>query len=145
MRVSRRVQHVELGGAHQDAVAVFGGCVDGDGLRRGDAEPRGLHGQHLLQFGVVEIHVNGRARDPLEFLRAADVIDMRVGDYDGRHFQVVARENFENARDFVAGVDDHGFAGLLVAEDRAVALQRADGQNFVNHAAPKRAFSTVSG
>jgi hypothetical protein len=143
--VAGGVEHVEFGGAHQDAVAVSGGGVDGDlvGLRY--AEPGGLHGEHLLQFGVIEIHVDGSAGGLLELLRAADVIDMRVGDHDGGDLETMAGEDFENARDFVAGVDDHGLAGLLIAEDGAVALQRADGQNLVDHAAPKRAFPAVRG
>ena len=48
-------------------------------------------------------------------------------------------QNLENALDLVAGVDHHGFARLLVAEDGAVALQQADRQNFVNHSV----YSTV--
>jgi hypothetical protein len=39
----------------------------------------------------------------------------------------------EDLVDVVAGVDDHGFVGGFVADDGAVALQRADGEDFVDH------------
>ena len=44
-------------------------------------------------------------------------------------------EDFQNALDFVAGVDHHGLAGGFVAEDRAVALQHADRKDLVDHKA----------
>ena len=45
----------------------------------------------------------------------------------------MAGEDGEDARDVVAGVDDHGFAGGLVSKDGAVALERADGEDFMDH------------
>ena len=39
----------------------------------------------------------------------------------------------EHVLDVIAGVDDHGFARGFVANDRAVALQRTDGEDFVDH------------
>ena len=45
----------------------------------------------------------------------------------------MARENRQDAVDVVARIDDHGFAGLLVAENRAVALQHAHRQDLVDH------------
>ena len=43
--------------------------------------------------------------------------------------------------DFVAGIDDDGLAGGFVAQDGAVALERADGKNLANHGhlRPRRA------
>jgi hypothetical protein len=38
-----------------------------------------------------------------------------------------------DAADLVAGIDDDGLAGHFVAEDGAVAGQRADGKGFQNH------------
>ena len=67
------------------------------------------------------------------FCRAADVIDMRVRDDDGFDAQRVAREDLQDLGNVVAGIDNDGFARLLVAENGAVALQHSDRQNFVNH------------
>ena len=60
---------------------------------------------------------------------AADVIDMRVRDDDGLHAQVMLLENRRDPPDFVARIDDDGVAACFIAEDRTIALQRADGQD----------------
>jgi hypothetical protein len=39
----------------------------------------------------------------------------------------------EDVIDIIARIDDHGFVSFLVADDRAVALQRADGEDLVDH------------
>ena len=44
-------------------------------------------------------------------------------------------DEFEDLFDVVAGVDDHGFVRGLVSDDRAVAAQRAYGEDFVDHLA----------
>ncbi len=69
-----------------------------------------------------------------EFGEAAYVVDVRVGADDGADFQVVAREDFEDALDFVAGIDDQGFMRFGIAHDRAVALEHANGEDFVDQA-----------
>src|SRR5580698_5988631 len=56
-----------------------------------------------------------------------------VGDEDLLDGELVLGEEEEDAGDVVAGVNDDGFAGLLVAEDGAVALEGSDGEDFVNH------------
>jgi hypothetical protein len=45
----------------------------------------------------------------------------------------VALQDGYDAGDVVTGVDDDGFTGALIAEDGAVALEEADGDDFVNH------------
>ena len=42
-------------------------------------------------------------------------------------------EQGQDSGDVVAGVDDDGFVGGFVSEDGAVALQRADGEDLVDH------------
>ena len=106
-----------------------------DCFRRLHAQPGGLHVQHVAQLRVVFVHVDRRAGGRLQLVRAADVIDVRVRDDDGFHAQPVPRENLEDLGDVVAGIDHDGLARLLVAEDRAVALQHANRQNLVNHQA----------
>ena len=62
------------------------------------------------------------------------MVDVGVGDDDLFDGEVVAVEDGLDAGDVVAGVDDDGFAGGFVAEDGAVALEEADGEDFVDHA-----------
>src|SRR5258707_15885106 len=40
---------------------------------------------------------------------------------------------FQNSFNLVSGIDHHGLMGLLIADNRAVALQRPDGKEFVDH------------
>jgi len=61
------------------------------------------------------------------------VVDMRVGDNDLLHLQVVLADKGKDIFDFIARIDHYGFARSLVSDDRAVALQRADRENFVDH------------
>lgn len=61
------------------------------------------------------------------------MVDVRVRDDDMLHLQVVFADDGEYVVDVVAGVDDHRFTRSLVANNRAVALQRADGKNLVDH------------
>jgi len=54
---------------------------------------------------------------------ASDVIDVGVGDDDGRDFEIVLFHDGEDGFDVVAGVDHNAFTRLLVAKNRAVAMQ----------------------
>ena len=68
-----------------------------------------------------------------EFGGAADVVGMGVGDEDGLDLEVVAVERGQDGLRLIAGVDDNGFASFRVADDMAVALEKADGKDFVNY------------
>ena len=57
-----------------------------------------------------------------------------MGDDDLLHFEMVLVENGDDVIDVIAGIDDHGFAGGFITDDGAVALERADGEYFVDHA-----------
>ena len=69
----------------------------------------------------------------LELHGAADVIDVSVRNHDLFHLELVASDDLHDRIDVVTRIDDHGFAAVLVAYDGAIALQRANRQNFVNH------------
>jgi len=60
------------------------------------------------------------------------VVDVRVSADDGLDGQLVAAEKFEDAGDLVAGINDECFACDWVADDRAIALQHANGDGDVN-------------
>ncbi len=103
----------------------------GSGVRH--AQPLRLHVHHLLQLPIVRIHVDRRAGGLFQFLRAADMIDVRVSDYDGLHRQAVPPDHCPAPANLVAGIHHQGLARRLVAEDRAVALQRAHRQDLMDH------------
>jgi hypothetical protein len=54
-------------------------------------------------------------------------------DHDLLYRQLMLAEQREHILNVVAGVDNHCFARALIANDRAVALQRPDGENLVDH------------
>jgi hypothetical protein len=62
------------------------------------------------------------------------MIDVGVRDDDLLDLQVMLADEREDVLNVIARIDDHGFAGGLVADDRAVALERSDGKDFVDHA-----------
>jgi len=61
------------------------------------------------------------------------VVDVSVGDQDLGDLQSVALQDVENAGDVRAGIDDDGFVRQFIANDGAIALQRADREDFVDH------------
>ncbi len=88
--------------------------------------------QHLVKPQIVGVHVDGGVGGLLDAVQADHVIDVRVGDDDGADFQMMALENFENFFGVVSGIDDDGVVRFRVSDDVAIALQHADGKNFVN-------------
>ncbi len=62
------------------------------------------------------------------------MVDVRVGDDDLFDRELMLFERADDAGDVVTWIDDEGLMGCLVAEDRAVALEWADDEDFVNHA-----------
>jgi hypothetical protein len=108
--------------------------VDLDCSWRCHADPGGLHVEHFEQRVIVLVEQDGRSGGGAQLHRASHVIDVGVGDDDLLDLQVVLAEEREDVLNVVAGVDDHGFASRFVADDRAVALQRPTGKDFVDHA-----------
>jgi hypothetical protein len=120
-------------GSDGDELAVVEGVVGGGDGGGGDAEPAGLNVHHFDQGEVALVVEDGGAGELLEAVSAGDVVDVGVGDDDLLDGERVFGEEGCDAGDLVAGVDDDGFAGDLVTEDGAVALERADGDDFVDH------------
>ncbi len=121
------------GGSDGDDAAVGGAEVGGGDVGGGDAEPAGLGVHHADEREVELVVEDGCAGDGFEALGAGDVVDVGVGDEDLLDGELVFGEDGEDAGDLVAGVDDDGFAGGFVAKDGAVALEGADGEDFVDH------------
>jgi hypothetical protein len=121
------------GGSDGDELAVVEGVVGGGDGGGGDAEPAGLNVHHFDQGQVALVVEDGGAGELLEAVSAGDVVDVGVSDDDLLDGERVFGEEGHDAGDVVAGVDDDGFAGGLVAEDGAVALEGADGDGFEDH------------
>src|SRR5208337_3783439 len=79
------------------------------------------------------VQKDGRTGEPLELERAAYVVDVGVGDENLLELEAELGKAALNAADFVAGIDDDGLTGLFVAQDGAVAGERADGEGLQDH------------
>lgn len=102
-------------------------------LGSGDAEPASLLVHDLDQREVELVVEDGSSGEAFELLGSGDVVDVSVGDDDLLEGELVFGQRGDDAGDVVSGIDDDGFAGGLIPEDGAVALKRADNQNFVDH------------
>ena len=125
----------DAGGVAGDADdhAFVGAAIGRNDDGRWDTEPGGLIGHEIELGQVVLVEEDGGAGGFFEEGRAADVVDVAVGDDDLLQREVVGLEEGKDLRDIVAGIDDHGFAGGVVTEDGAVALERADGEGLEDH------------
>jgi hypothetical protein len=121
------------GHTDSDEFAVVEGVVGVGNGGSGNAEPVGLNVHHFHQGQVVLVVEDGGAGELLEAVGAGDVIDVGVGDDDLLDGEIVFGEQGEDAGNVVTGIDDDGFAGGFVAEDGAVALERAYGKSFEDH------------
>ena len=113
--------------------AIANTRLDGNRARRSHAQPRSLHVEHLQQRIVILIEQDRRAGQRPQLHRSAHVIDVGVSNYDLLHLQFVLANDGKNVFNVVARIDDHGFMRGLIANDRAIALQWADGKDLVNH------------
>lgn len=116
-----------------DDLAVFQAGVGRGNFRGGDAEPSGLNVHHFDQRQVVLVVEDGRSGELLEVLRSGDMVDVGVSDDDLLDRELMLFEGGDDAGDVVAGIDDDGLAGDFIAQDGAVALERAYDEDFVDH------------
>ncbi len=79
------------------------------------------------------VHEDGCSGDLLEAVGSGDVVDVGVGDDDLLDGEVVFGQEGQDAGDVVAGIDDDGLTGALVAENGTVALEGSNGEDFVDH------------
>ncbi len=86
---------------------------------RADFAPPGLVGEAGMSVGMYRQQTD-------------DMIDVSVRDHDGRDFQMMTLDNFQDSDSIVAGIDDDCFARLQVADNVAIALEHADWKDFVN-------------
>jgi hypothetical protein len=106
------------------------GSRDGGGW---DAEPAGLNVHHFDQGEILLVVEDGGAGELLEAMGSGDVVDVGVGDDDHFDGEAMPGDDGHDAGDVIARVDDDGFVGVLVAQNGAVALQRTDREDLVDH------------
>ena len=102
-------------------------------FRGGDAEPAGLDIHHFDQGQIKLVVEDGCSGEAFELLGSGDVVDVGVCDDDLLEGELVACEGGDDAGDVVAGIDDDGLVGGFVAENGAVAAERANYEDFVDH------------
>jgi|SRR5579884_220053 len=119
---------------HRIAVAQFPVELD-DSRSAGESNPRRLNRQRSVKRQIRRMQQPFSARALAQRPEIADVVDMRMGvDQVGRA-QAARCEPPYNLVDAVAAIDHDCLAGLLVADDRAVAGERSDCKGFDKHAA----------
>ncbi|MNE49302.1 hypothetical protein D3C80_1438100 [compost metagenome] len=100
--------------------------------RVGNAEHLALHLQVVPQYLVVLVQVQGGAGQLLELARGKKMIEVRVCMDDAHQRQAVGLQARQDLLRVTAWVDDDGFLGQRVADQRAVALQGADREGFAD-------------
>ena len=105
---------------------VVEACVGGFGLWRFDSQPASLNIHHLEQRQVILIEQNRRSDEAFQLECSADVVDVRVSNEYLFELEIEIREPAMNAADVVARIDDDRLASGWIAENCAVALERAD-------------------
>ncbi|MNR07690.1 hypothetical protein D3C85_1238200 [compost metagenome] len=78
------------------------------------------------------MQVQGGAGHLLQLPGGEEVIKVRVGMDDAHHFQAMGVQAGEDLLRVATRVDDEGLFADRVADDGAVALQRADGEGFAD-------------
>ena len=131
--VAGSVENVRRQAACPQRFTVCDTRFDCNFARRGDADPCGLYVEHFQQRVVILIEQDWRARLRAQLHRSAYVIDVGVGNDDLLHIKFVLADDGKNVFNVVARIDDHGLVRGLIADDRAVTLQRADGEDLMNH------------
>lgn len=131
--MSGRVQDAGGERSGSDGFSGAEAVIDFNVAGRGHADPSGLDIQHFQKIVIVLIEQDGSASGGAKLHRSADVVDVGVSNDDLLDQQVMLAQEAENILNVVAGIDDHGFPSGLVADDGAVTLQRADGNDFVDH------------
>ncbi len=127
----------------RDELAIFEFGVGRSDFGRGNAEPSSLDVHHLYQRQVVLVVEDRSSGEFFEVLGSGDVIDVSVGDDDLLYGELMLGKGADDAGDVVAGIDHDGFAGDFVAEDGAVALERADDEDFVDHGLKTKGLTRI--
>lgn len=131
-RVARRMQHLSPETAPAQRVAFRHEIPNSHGLGCWNAEPLRLHVEAVIERQIGFVDQDRRARDAMELGESANVVDVGVSADDRQNLEVMTADDFEDSINVVTGIDDDGFACFRVAQNGAVALQHAHGNDFVD-------------
>jgi len=110
--------------AEGDLVSILQPAVGHDILQALDAVFRGLSFDALQERQVVLVRADDiDAELFLQFLGAAGVVQMTVGQPDFLDLQAVLLDYPDNDRDVATGIDDHPFLRIGIEENGAVLLE----------------------
>jgi hypothetical protein len=131
--VTGRVQNFSGVAIETDTQAIGEAYIWCGHIRGWNADPCRLFLHHLEKREIIFVEKDGSAGEVLQFERTADVVDVAVRDQDLLELESEVGEAPVNPADFIAGIDDDGFGGILVAKEGAIALQGADDERLENH------------
>ena len=131
--VPRRVQNIRGQLRQTYAQPIFGEYIRSGNLRGGNPEPARLHVHHGEQAQIVLIQDYGRSGCLPQLDSASHMVDVGVGDDDLLYREAMLGQPRQNAGHVIARIDDHRLAGDFIAQDGAVALQRADRKGLTKH------------
>lgn len=131
--VAGRVEDLGMITAPFEGITVSQELLDLGEFRGLHTEKSGLGVEGIVERKIVVVHHDRSAGVLMELGEAADVIDVGVGADDGFDAELVAAKQAKNTLDFVAWVDNDGFASFGIADDGAIALKHADRDFHVDH------------
>src|SRR5579872_1908845 len=128
-----RVNHRRFERSGFQRIGLRHALVDLYFARRRHAAPHRLHVEHFEQGVVVLIQKDWGAGGRTQLHRSAHVVDVSMRDHDLLDLEVMFGDNGNDIFDVIARIDHHRFARGVISDDRAVALQRPNRENFVDH------------
>src|SRR5215831_18727228 len=132
-RMPWRMDNSHLNAATGNRVAVLNELIDGAALRHGHSDPLCLQIQLLKQEQVCFVNCSRRLYLFLQFANCPDMINVRMRANDLFRRQAVLGEMHKNLIRIPAWIDNQGFTGQFVTQDRAVTLKPANRECFDDH------------
>src|SRR5262245_29621600 len=132
-RMPRRMDNSHLNAATGNRVAVLNELIDGAALRHGHSDPLFLQIQLLKYEQVCFVNRSRRLHLFLQFADCPDMINVRMRANDLFRRQAVLGEMHKNLVRIPTWIDNQGFAGQFVPQDRAVTLKPANRERFDDH------------
>ena len=148
-RVARGVADLEFKTANRQFLPVLE--PQGRFRRRLDLETEhlALHRRVVVERELVAVKTDGQgASEQRRQLRgAADMVEVAVGVEDHGRSETARAHPLRDPLTLVAGIDDHDLAGISIAQQHAIRLNRADRENVQiqlrSHERPMQRFSRV--
>lgn len=133
--MARCVDRHPLQSSGLDPASIHQKFIDRDRchpLLRREPQKAGLHLNVFVEEQVIPVEEDTGVGLLLEPCRPADMVNMGVRVKDGAGLEAELRQPGENSRDLIPRVDDDCFFRFQIAQDDAIALEWADGDDFEN-------------